>query len=84
MVDDVVAGVAAAYDLLDHGLYLGGEEGELCTDNLPDIYHAEHLDWAVPLCDLYGMGLHGVESQFSELAHGKDKDDVELALDLSV
>ena len=84
MVDVVVAGVAAAYDLLDHGLYLGGEEGELCTDNLLDIYHAEHFDWAVLLCDLDGMGLHGVESQVSELAHGEDMDNAELALDLSV
>ena len=72
----VVAGVACAYDLLDHGLHLAGEEGELCTDYLSDICHAEHFDLTVPLCDLDGMGLHGVESQFSELAHGEDKEDV--------
>ena len=83
MVVVVVAGVADAHDLLDHRLYLGGEEGELCTDNLPDIYHAVHLGWAALLCDLDGMGLLGVESQVSELAHGEDMD-AELALDLSV
>ena len=65
-------------------LLLAGEEGGLCTGYLSDIFHAEHLDCAVPLGDLVGMELHGVKSQVAELAHDVDMADIELALNLSV
>ena len=55
----VVDGIADELLLLDHGLLLADEEAELCTGYcMSDNGHAEHL---VPLGDLVGKELQGVE-----------------------